>query len=196
MTIAHLPQHPPTLTDGTVTLTAMTESDVDQLVRNCQDPVAVRWTTVPVHYTVDSARWYVHEYVADGWRQGTALNWAVHDPQGFLLGTLGLERLRATVADIGLNFGPDARGTGAAQAACRLLMEYAFTELGMTHLHWVAFDGNWASVKLSWKLGFGAPVFIPGFMEQRGEVVDCWVATARPTNSGRPVYPWQLPGSS
>ncbi|NKE09730.1 MULTISPECIES: GNAT family N-acetyltransferase [Kocuria] len=191
-----LPQQPPTLTDGVVTLTQMSESDVEQLVVNCQDPAAVRWTTVPDPYDADAARWYLLEHAPEAWRAGTAFNWAVHDTDGHLLGTVELGRIRGTSADIGLNFGPHARGTGAALAACRLLMDYAFTTLGFTHLHWIAFDGNWASVKLSWKLGFGQPVFIPGYLEQRGEIRDCWLATIRATDSRELAYEWRVPASS
>ncbi|MDO5618758.1 GNAT family N-acetyltransferase [Kocuria sp.] len=191
-----LPQQPPTLTDGFVTLTEMSEADVDQLVLNCQDPVAVQWTTVPVPYTDSGARWYLLEHAPQAWRDGTALNWAVHDSDERLLGTIELSRIRAGAADIGLNFGPHARGTGAAEAACRLLMDYAFNTLGFTHLHWVAFDGNWASVKLSWKLGFGKPVFIPGYLEQRGEIRDCWMASIRATDSQGAAYEWAVPASS
>lgn len=191
-----LPQQAPTFTDGVVTLTEMSEADVDQLVLNCQDPTAVRWTTVPNPYDADMARWYLLEHAPQAWRDGTALNWAVHDADGRLLGTIELSRIRAGAADIGLNFGPHARGTGATLAACRLLMDYAFTTLGFTHLHWIAIDGNWASVKLSWKLGFGEPVFIPGYLEQRGEIRDCWVASIRATDSREPAYAWRDPASS
>lgn len=195
MTALDLPQQPPTLTDGFVSLTAMSEADVDQLVANCQDPVAVRWTTVPTPYDADGARWYLLEHAPQGWEDGSALNWAVHDAEGRLLGTVELSRIRATAADIGLNFGPHARGTGAAQAACRLLMHHAFDTWGFTHLHWIAIDGNWASVKLAWKLGFSEPVFVPGFLEQRGEVRDCWLASIRATDSREPTGEWRIPAS-
>lgn len=191
-----LPQQPPTLSDGFVTLTEMSESDVDQLVINCQDPTAVRWTTVPTPYDADAARWYLLEHVPQAWREGTALNWAVHDSAGDLLGTIELCRIRAGAADLGLNFGPHARGTGAAKAACDLLIDYAFNTLGFTHLHWIAFDGNVASLKLAWKLGFREPVFIPGYMEQRGEIRDCWLASLRCTDSREPADEWRAPASS
>lgn len=196
MTTLELPKQPPTLTDGAVSLTEMSEADVDQLVLNCQDPTAIRWTTVPVPYDADSARWYLLEHAPAAWSEGTALNWAVHDADGRLLGTIELSRIRATAADIGLNFGPHARGTGAAQAACRVLMDYAFNTLGFTHLHWIAIDGNWASVKLAWKLGFSQPVFVPGFLEQRGQIVDCWMGTVRARDPKEPAYEWRAPASS
>lgn len=123
MSAVDLPTQPPTLTDGTVTLTEMSMADAEQLVINCQDPATVRWTTVPTGYDLETARWYLTEFAPAGWRDGTSLNWAVHDQAGALLGTIELAHIRATAADIGLNFGPHARGTGAAQAACRLLMD-------------------------------------------------------------------------
>lgn len=188
-----IPERPPTLTDGVVTLAQFSVDDLDQLVLNCQDPVTVQWTTVPVPYTAEDARWYALEYAPAAWADRTALVWAVRGVEGRLLGTIELARVRGTTADIGINFGPHARGTGAAEAAARILVRYAFNELGFTHLHWVAFDGNWASVKLAWKLGFGAPVFIGGLHEQRGHSVDCWVSTRRCGDSAEPAYQWCVP---
>ncbi|NHU85148.1 GNAT family N-acetyltransferase [Kocuria sp. JC486] len=196
MNALQLPTEPPTLSDEKVTLAALSEADVDQLVLNCTDPTAVKWTTVPTPYTEQDARGYILEYVPKAWQEGSALNWAVHDHDGQLLGTIELARVRASAADIGLNFGPHARGTGAAVAACRLLIDYAFDELGLTHLHWIAFDGNWASVKLSWKVGFQEPVFIPGFLEQRGELWDCWHATLLASSPRTAERDWRVPTSS
>ena len=109
----------PVLTDGTVVLRRLEERDVPQLARNCADPAAAEFTTVPLGYTEADARWYVEEFVPGAWRAGREYNWAVADARTDRLhGTVGLNALRGTTADIGLNFGPHARGTGAAEAAC------------------------------------------------------------------------------
>lgn len=185
----------PELTDGTLRLRAIAPADAQALTANCQDPAAVRWTTVPQPYGLEEARWYIEQHVPSELEAGSAVNWGAEDLQGRYLGNLELCRFRATAADIGLNFGPGARGTGAAEAACRLVIEHAFGEMGLSHLHWIAFDGNWASRKLAWKLGFAAPVFVPGYMEQRGEIRDVWLATLSRTDSRRPEHPWDGPAA-
>lgn len=183
----------PRLTDGALTLRELTPADAEALTANCQDPVAVRWATVPEPYGVESALWYIREYVPGALKAGSAINWAAEDPQGRFLGTIELCRLRAGAADIGLNFGPHARGTGAAEAACRLVIDHAFGQMGLTHLHWLAFDGNWASRKLAWKLGFSTPVLVRGYMEQRGQLRDTWIATLTAADDRSPSEPWDGP---
>lgn len=185
----------PELTDGALRLRAITMADAEALTANCQDPAAIRWTTVPEPYDLEDARWYIEQHVPSALQAGTAINWGAEDPQGRYLGNLELCRFRATAADIGLNFGPRARGTGAAEAACRLVIDHAFGPLGLSHLHWIAFDGNWASRKLAWKLGFGAPVFVPGYLEQRGQIRDVWLATLSSADSRRPAHPWNGPAA-
>ncbi|WP_144794119.1 GNAT family N-acetyltransferase [Kocuria palustris] len=185
----------PTLGDGALTLRELRAADAEALTANCQDPEAVRWTTVPEPYGVESALWYIQQHVPGALRAGEAVNWAVEDPQGRFLGTIELCRLRAGAADIGLNFGPHARGTGAAEGACRLVIDHAFGPMGLTHLHWQAFDGNWASRKLAWKLGFSDPVLVRGFMEQRGQLRDTWIATLAADAPRSPSQPWTGPGA-
>ena len=184
----------PVLTDGTVVLRRLEERDVPQLARNCADPAAAEFTTVPLGYTEADARWYVEEFVPAAWRAGREYNWAVADARTDRLhGTVGLNALRGTTADIGLNFGPHARGTGAAEAACRLLLEHAFGALGLTYAYWMAKVPNWASRKLAWRLGFRSPVRIDGFMEQRGASVDAWILTLGAEDPRSPQAPWDGP---
>lgn len=186
----------PELTDGALRLRELRAADAEALTANCQDPEAVRWTTVPEPYGVESALWYIQDHVPSALAEGSAINWGVENPQGRFLGTIELCRFRATAADIGLNFGPHARGAGAAEAAARLVMDHAFGTMGLTHLHWLAFDGNWASRKLAWKLGFARPVFVPGYLEQRGEIRDVWLASITADDERRPAFAWDGPAST
>lgn len=184
----------PVLTDGTVVLRRLDERDVPQLARNCADPAAAEFTTVPLGYTETDARWYVEQFVPDAWRARREYNWAAADAAtDRLYGTVGFNALRGTTADVGLNFGPHARGTGAAEAACRLLLEHGFAHLGLTYAYWMAKVPNWASRKLAWKLGFRSPVRIDGFMEQRGASVDAWLLTLGAGDPRNPQAPWDGP---
>jgi RimJ/RimL family protein N-acetyltransferase len=184
----------PVLTDGSVVLRRLEPRDVPQLALNCADPVAAEYTTVPLDYTEDDARWYVEQFVPEAWRAGQEHNWAVADAAtDRLLGTVGLNALRGTTADVGLNFGPHARGTGAAEAACRLLLDHAFAARGLTYAYWMAKVPNWASRKLAWRLGFRSPVRIDGFMAQRGASVDAWLLTLAAGDPRAPQAAWDGP---
>lgn len=184
----------PVLDDGTVRLRRLEPRDVPQLALNCADPAAAEFTTVPLGYTEDDARWYVGQFVPEAWRAGREYNWAAVDAAtDRLWGTVGLNALRGTTADVGLNFGPHARGTGAAEAACRLLLDHAFPALGLTYAYWMAKVPNWASRKLAWKLGFRSPVRIDGFMEQRGASVDAWILTLAAGDPRTPTTAWDGP---
>jgi RimJ/RimL family protein N-acetyltransferase len=184
----------PVLTDGTVVLRRLEPRDAPQLALNCADPVAAEYTTVPLDYTEDDARWYVEQFVPEAWRAGQEHNWAVADAAtDRLLGTVGLNALRGTTADVGLNFGPHARGTGAAEAACRLLLDHAFAARGLTYAYWMAKVPNWASRKLAWRLGFRSPVRIDGFMAQRGASVDAWLLTLAAGDPRAPQAAWDGP---
>ena len=170
----------PVLTDGTVVLRRLEERDVPQLARNCADPAAAEFTTVPLGYTEADARWYVEEFVPAAWRAGREYNWAVADARTDRLhGTVGLNALRGTTADIGLNFGPHARGTGAAEAACRLLLEHAFGRLGLTYAYWMA-KGDMGVVRL---------------LLERGASVDAWILTLGAEDPRSPQAPWDGPPS-
>lgn len=184
----------PVLTDGTVTLRALTGADADQLVVNCQDPEAVRWTTVPLNYTAEDARKYIFEVVPGWWRDGAQHNFAVADARtNRLLGTIGLHAFRSHVAELGINMGPHSRGTGAGERACRLLLEYAFAELDLQYLYWRAVVPNWASRKLAWKLGFRFEAELRGFLDDRGTAADGWILSLARGDARAPATPWEGP---
>lgn len=184
----------PTLSDGLITLRALAANDVGALTENCRDQAAVRWTTVPLDYTAAMARDFIQAYVPAGWREGTEQNFAVASAdRDALLGTIGLHRMRPGTAEVGINMGPGARGTGAAEAAVRLLVDYAFDQLNLQYLFWQALVPNWASRKLAWKLGFTDPVTIRGFSTDRGVPADTWILALAVGDRYRPRQSWDGP---
>ncbi|MGO4384807.1 GNAT family N-acetyltransferase [Specibacter sp. RAF43] len=184
----------PRLTDGTVVLRALRDADAAQLVCNCTDPAAVRWTTVPLGYTPEDARAFIHEITAAGWRSGKVLTFAVADAgTDRLLGTVDLQCSHPGAAAIGILFGPHARGTGAAERAVRLLSEYAFAQLNLSFLHWTAIVPNWGSRKLAWKLGFTLEGQIRGGYNDRGTPADRWILTLAAGDGMSPREPWDGP---
>jgi RimJ/RimL family protein N-acetyltransferase len=184
----------PTLTDGSVTLRAVSERDIPGLVENCRDPEAVRWTTVPVDYSITDARRFVYETAPAGWRAGSQQYFAVAEAgTDALLGTIGLHAFRAGTAEVGINLGPAARGTGAAEKASRLLIGYAFEQLNLQYLYWQVLLPNWRSRKLAWKLGFRLEAGLRGYAVDRGRAADIWILSLARTDPRVPSTPWDGP---
>lgn len=186
----------PSLSDGSVVLRELADADAGQLVLNCVDEEAIRWTTVPLGYTHEHASYFIHTITADGWRTGETLTFAVADAAtDQLLGTVDLQCKNPGAASIGINFGAHARGTGTAEKAVRLLADYAFNQLNLSYLHWHALAPNWGSRKLAWRLGFTFDGEIRGDYNDRGTPADRWILSLAAGDARTPVAPWDGPAS-
>ncbi|MHA7270019.1 GNAT family N-acetyltransferase [Arthrobacter sp. HLT1-20] len=185
----------PVLRHETVVLRALTMADAPQLVENCVNEDSVRWTTVPLNYTMEHAEFFINTLTPQGWASGETLTFAVADPAtDALLGTVDLQCKSPGAASIGINFGTHARGTGAAEASVRLLLDYAFNQLNLSYVHWHALVPNWGSRKLAWKLGFTFDGEIRGDYNDRGTPADRWVLSLAATDPQTPQQPWTGPG--
>lgn len=184
----------PVLGDERVVLRALTMADAPVLVENCRDPEAVRWTTVPLDYSMDHAKYFINSLTPEGWRSGETLTFAVANPDtDALLGTIDLQCKIPGAASVGINFGPQARGTGAAEAAVRLVLDYAFNQLNLSYVHWIALVPNWGSRKLAWKLGFHYDGQIRGDYNDRGTPSDRWTLSLAAGDLQEPQEPWTGP---
>ncbi|WP_285726481.1 GNAT family N-acetyltransferase [Psychromicrobium xiongbiense] len=167
----------PVLSDGTVTLRALTLADVPGIVRNCRDDQAQRWISrLPLDYGESDAVHYLTEIVATGWRDGSTQDFAVADASDEgLLGTIGLHAFRAGTAELGINLGPASRGRGVGSHAVALLLDYAFNGLNLEYLYWFALAPHWASRKLAEKSGFRFEAELRGFADHRGTSAAVWM---------------------
>jgi RimJ/RimL family protein N-acetyltransferase len=179
----------PTLTDGTVTLRAHREEDAAGVTEQSVDPTSIRWTTVPVPYTLDAGRDFVTRTMPDGWADGTAWGFAV-EVQGRYAATVELRDEGGGRAEIAFGSAPWVRGTGAMERACRLLLAWGFSEHGIRTVVWHAHVGNWASRRLAWRLGFSFGGTLRGYVRHRGELVDAWSGTLLSTDERAPRSPW------
>ena len=180
---------PPTLTDGTVTVRAHRDDDVPAVVEQSQDPDSVRWTTVPTPYGPEDARRFVREVMPSGWPEGR-WGFAV-ETGGRYAGTVELRNEGGGRAELAFGSHPQARGTGAMERACRLVLEWGFAQQGVRTVVWHAHVGNWASRRLAWKLGFSFGGVLRGYLRHRGdELVDAWSGTLLSTDDRRPRSLW------
>ena len=63
----------PTLSDGVVTLRGHRDDDLAGVHEQSQDPRSQAFTSIPVPYSPDDARAFVHEAVPRGWAEDTAV---------------------------------------------------------------------------------------------------------------------------
>lgn len=176
------------LRGGGILLAAPTERDVETIMELCQDEEVQRWTTVPVPYGRSDAETFV-EQVERNWAEGTALNWAVRNPEDrSVVGMVGLNLDGPGSGEIGFWLAPRARGRGLMTAAVRLVIEYAFAPegLGLHRMLWSAYVGNWASRRVAWRLGFRFEGTVRAHLLQRGRRRDAWLATLV---AGDPIEP-------
>jgi RimJ/RimL family protein N-acetyltransferase len=183
------PEDVPVLADGAVRLRAHTEEDVDAATEMCQDPEFARWTTVPVPYERRHAEEFLLETIPAGWRDGGKWSWAI-EYDGRFAGNIDMHDGRGDGGEIGFGLAPWARGKGVMTRAVRLLLSFAFDELGWDVMIWRAKTGNWASRRVAWETGFRQFVTVRGGMVARGERSDEWVATVRAGEDLEPQGRW------
>lgn len=170
------PEDVPVLTDDVVTLRAATEADVDPAYRLCQDPEMQQWTTIPVPYLREHAVNFLTQLIPNGWRENTLWGWVI-EYDGQYVGTIDLHDGEGGVGEVGFAVSPEVRGKGVMTRALKLVVRYAFDELGWKRVIWRAFVGNLGSRKVAWKAGFHDLVTIPGGGRARGVRKDEWIAT-------------------
>ena len=84
---------------------------------------------------------------------------------GELLGSVSLDRFaERQAAEIGYWIKRDARREGVALGAARLVVDWAFGELGIERLEILTYPGNEASQALAGRLGFTRECLLRGFL--------------------------------
>ncbi len=188
------PQDVPTLRDGDVTLRAHRPDDAVGTLEQCLDPVSIRWTTVPLGYTRADADRFVRDVMPGGWRMEQELGFAVEalDDDGVprYAGSVMLRPEGDRRAEIAYGAHPWARGRGVMERALRLMLDWGFAERGIETVVWWAHQGNWASRKLAWRVGFSIEGRARTWLEQRGELRDAWVGTLLAGDPRHPRTPW------
>jgi RimJ/RimL family protein N-acetyltransferase len=186
--------HVPALTDGVVTLRGHREEDVPAIVEQGTDPLSVRWTRVPVPYGAEDARRFVREAMPGGWAGDQEWGFAV-ECEGRYAGTVSLRNEGAGRAEIAYGTHPWARGRGVVDRALRLLLDWGFSPVAaggreLVTVIWWAEQGNWASRKAAWRLGFPCDGTVRRWLDEREGLVDCWVGTLTRDDPREPRHAW------
>ena len=109
------------------------------------------------------------EFIADSRHRlllGERARLAVTDAAtGELLGSVSLDRFAdRQAAEIGYWVKREARRRGVALGAARLVIDWAFAELGIERLEILTYPGNEASQALAARLGFTRECMLRGFL--------------------------------
>lgn len=144
------------LHDGPTALRPWRDSDIPALVDACQDPEIARWTRVPWPYGHADARLYLQQR-HDALHAGVTAPYAVVDRAGdSLLGSISLIRFvwEDGRAEVGYWLSREARGTGHAVRALRLICRWGFDGLKLERIELLAATGNVPSQRVAERAGF------------------------------------------
>ncbi len=156
----------PELTDDRLVVRPFAPDDAPAVQAACGDPDVAHWIYgVPTPYTADDAA----EFVADSRHRlllGERARMAICDAgPGALLGSISLDLFAdRQAAEIGYWVKHEARRRGVALAAARLVVRWAFEEVGVERLEILTYPGNGASQALAEKLGFRREALLSGFL--------------------------------
>ena len=156
----------PRLEDGRVVVRPFAPDDIPAVRHSCDDPDVAHWIhRVPQPYSLADAE----QFVIESRRRlaaGDRARLAVADAQtGELLGSISLDLFaERQAAEIGYWVKREARRQGFALAAARLVIRWAFEEIGLERLEILTYPGNAASQSLAEKLGFRREGLLRGFL--------------------------------
>ena len=156
----------PRMTDGRLLIRPFEPDDAPAVATACDDADIARWIhRLPSPYTLGDAE----SFITDARHRlliGERARLAVTDAAtGDLLGSVSLDRHpEREAAEIGYWVKREARRRGVALAAARLVVAWAFGELGIERLELLTYPGNKASQALAARLGFARECLLRGFL--------------------------------
>ncbi len=190
---------PITLATERLELRPFATADTDAVASACQDPDIARWIPVPDPYEHRDAVEFVENVSTSGWRDDTMYNFGVFTREdGTLVGSMGLVRLAELngpkrQAELGFWTAKEQRGRGYTVEAARAVIGWAFSDLGVERMEWVATVGNEGSRAVAERLGFVMEGLQRGLIVHRGVRRDAWVAALLPTDWGGEMETPYLP---
>jgi RimJ/RimL family protein N-acetyltransferase len=156
----------PRLTDGRLLVRPFEPGDAPAVHAACDDSDVAHWIYgLPAPYTHADAE----SFIAEARRRlvaGERARLAVADAaSGELLGSVSLDRFAGReAAEIGYWVKREARRRGVALGAARLVVAWAFADLGIERLELLTYPGNQASQALAGRLGFTRECTLRGFL--------------------------------
>ncbi len=179
------PELVPTMGDGVVTLRALREDDLLEIIEQSRDPVTVRWTTVPRDYQPHDAQEFL-DRVRQDWETGAGEHWVV-EAEGRLAGLVSLTPRGDQAVEVAFAAHPATRGRGYLTRAVGLVCDRAFAQ-GRQLVLWHAMVGNFGSRRVAWRTGF--TITEPQRTMMRGTMRTVWTGTLTADEPREPRTPW------
>jgi RimJ/RimL family protein N-acetyltransferase/ADP-ribose pyrophosphatase YjhB (NUDIX family) len=158
----------PTLTDGVVTLRPWRDEDVDTAIAG-HDETIQRWFDFPAvtptreEQTEAIARW------RKGWTEGrTTVNFLV-EAEGAIVGNVEVRTKSDQIGELSWIVYAGHRGHGYAVRAVRVLIDWAFEELGLVRIEAYVNNANDASKRVATRSGLHREGIMRGREILRGE---------------------------
>ncbi|MFE7613644.1 GNAT family N-acetyltransferase [Streptomyces celluloflavus] len=183
---------PLTLTTDRLVLRPFEPSDAAAVHAACQEPDIPRWTSVPSPYGLQDAERFVGTASSEGWRDDTTYGFAVTTKaDGSLVGAMALVRLAQLrtperQAELGYWTTKEHRGQGYTAEAARAVARWAFRDLGVERLEWLAEAGNHGSRAVARKVGFQMEGTLRARLLHEGTRRDCWIGSLLPSDLPEP----------
>lgn len=177
-----------TLTTERLVLRPFEPADAAAVHAACQEPDIPRWTSIPSPYRLQDAERFVGTVVPEGWRDDTSYSFAVlARADGSLVGAMGLvrlDRLRTPErqAELGYWTAREHRGEGYTVEAARAVVRWAFRDLGVERMEWVAEAGNEGSRAVARKVGFRMEGTLRAKLIHAGTRRDAWIGSLLPSD--------------
>jgi RimJ/RimL family protein N-acetyltransferase len=146
----------PVLTDGVIRLVPLADAHLPGLAWLLRDPEVIANTRVPDPVPEGFERLWLQAY-KEGAADGTRDGFAIEDTEtGAFLGLAGLVAVEreANQAEIGYIVSQEARGSGIATRALRLVTDYALGELGLARVQLLISSGNTPSLRVAERCGY------------------------------------------
>ncbi len=172
---------PVTLSTARLTLSPLTEADIDAVFEACQDAEVQRWTPVPVPYTREDAATFV-ALTAEWWQTDGEYTWSIRHDDEFC-GVIGIMPDNDGIRELGFWLAKPVRGRGVLHEAANAVIDFAFHELKLVRISCAAYVGNTASLAAQQRLGFTFEGTRRLACVQRGTNLDGWFTSLLATDS-------------
>jgi [ribosomal protein S5]-alanine N-acetyltransferase len=173
----HFPDTVPTLFGDRLYLRELTEDDVPAWFERASDPESAVLAGDPIPESIDMGVHWLQRH-RERFRQQAAIRWAIV-PNGSTdsVGTIGLTITsnEQRSAELGIVIGRAAWGKGIGTSAAHLVIEYAFSTLGLAEIQAEVLRRNLASRRLLEKVGFQLLRSIPGDPHSDTDFEDCFL---------------------
>ncbi|RCG32800.1 N-acetyltransferase [Sphaerisporangium album] len=146
-----------------------TEDDIPVMAQLFDDPDVAYWTPLASPFDLGAARRYL-EAARRSRAAGERLNLAITTDGGEAKGEILLSRVGwgAGTGSIGYAVGAAHRGRRLAVRAVTMMVEFAHSSAGLTHVYLEIENENEASVRVARAAGFGLTDAPPTVLEEKG----------------------------